>query len=764
MALGAWVLAGVALADSGVKVRTLDAVGNTLIPYVAQEILIKFKAAPAVSELSVFGQQVNAATTTRESAITAFHKHFRSQKMHAPFLHKWQRVKLPANLSVPEAMALWKQSPIVESVEPNFLVHAAVAVSNTYTPNGAFNDPYYTTGNRQWWINRTQGDRAKNAGYVFLGSSDIIVAVVDTGIDYDHTELSPRLVSVYNIITSTAGLAAANDDDATSSRGHGTHVAGMIAATCDNAAGTAGAAWDTHIKIMPVKVLDSTGSGTIADLAAGIRWAAVNGGARIINCSLGVYGYSVTLYDACTDANTAGAIIVAAAGNDNKNMNSGVGTDAFYPACFTTAISVGATNSMDYRVEYSNYSNPPGALDCVAPGGALRAYSEYGGGDWDYGVTSTANTGGWTAIDGTSFAAPQVSALAAMLVLQDPSRTYSDIRTLIFNSCHPNDSESIVYHGNGRINMFGSLGVYTTPTPTMTVTPTFTPTYTFTRTATRTGTPTSTVTPLSTATYTFTATRTFTATPTFTRTPTATPSFTITPTATPTFTASVTRTHSPTSTASPSASATLTISATATATGTASPTRTASTTFTATPTYSATPTVSCTPTASGTRTPTFTCTPTRTASATITRTFTITPTETVTSTISPTPSITPTLTISPTVMPTATVTPTRTMVFELANDLSRVVVYPNPWREEQAHGRKYVSFIRVTPNASLTIYTLEGRKLRTLTNTEGAGRMVWDLRNEQGEPVAVGIYVYQITDTAGHRTKGKIAILRAYVP
>jgi hypothetical protein len=102
-------------------------------------------------------------------------------------------------------------------------------------------------------------------------------------------------------------------------------------------------------------------------------------------------------------------------------------------------------------------------------------------------------------------------------------------------------------------------------------------------------------------------------------------------------------------------------------------------------------------------------------------------------------------------------------VFEAGGDLSRVVVYPNPWIEEKAHGRKWVSFIRLPLKAQVVLYTVDGRKVKTLTVTDPTGRVQWDLANESGHSVAAGIYLYVISDEAGHQATGKVAILRTYV-
>jgi hypothetical protein len=128
-----------------------------------------------------------------------------------------------------------------------------------------------------------------------------------------------------------------------------------------------------------------------------------------------------------------------------------------------------------------------------------------------------------------------------------------------------------------------------------------------------------------------------------------------------------------------------------------------------------------------------------------------------------TATISPTCTISPTITVTATVSPTATLVFQAAGDLSRAVVYPNPWTEGQAHGKRWVAFIHLSPGAQIALYTLDGRKIRFLTSQDQTGRVQWDLTNQSGKAVAAGIYIYVITDSAGHKAMGKVAIALDYV-
>ncbi len=267
-----------------------------------------------------------------------------------------------------------------------------------------------------------------------------------------------------------------------------------------------------------------------------------------------------------------------------------------------------------------------------------------------------------------------------------------------------------------------------TPTFTPTITPTSTVTLTFTRTITKTHTPTVTHTP--TFTPTFTPSATLTASPTFTHTPTASPTFTHTPTVTPTFT----RTHTPTATP------------TFTHTQTATPTKTVTATNTHTPTV----------------TPTRTATPTCTHSPTITATSTHTPTFTSTSTMTPTVTVTPTFTHSATSTNTPTVTPTSspTTTAQPSESLAKVVVFPNPYIEHKENYRT-INFIYLTFNAKIRVYNLAGKLVWEAEKNDGSDRIGWiGVKNNEGQKLASGVYIYMITNRQGEKKTGKIAILR----
>ncbi|MFJ6698819.1 S8 family peptidase [Streptomyces sp. NPDC091272] len=249
-------------------------------------------------------------------------------------------------------------------------------------------------------------DRAKG--------DDTVIAVVDTGVDRGHPDLKGRLVDGYDFVD--------NDNDPTDKNGHGTHVSGIAAAATDNGVGIAGGAPDA--KIMPVRVLGADGSGKDADIAKGITWAADHG-AHVINLSLGESGLMARLLkggvlnSAIAAAHSKGAVVVAAAGND------GTALQPYKPR--TPVLVVGASGPANRPADFSNF----GAQDAVsAPGvkilSTLPTYAT---------KESAKNRTGYGTLDGTSMAAPYVSAVAALLHSQDrnPDQIMAAIRTTAKN-------------------------------------------------------------------------------------------------------------------------------------------------------------------------------------------------------------------------------------------------------------------------------------------------------------------------------------------
>jgi subtilisin family serine protease len=265
--------------------------------------------------------------------------------------------------TVADAIGALRRCSGITRAEPNYVVQAADVYPS---------DP--------GWVNQygLTAIRAPQGWQITTGSPAVMIAIVDTGIQLSHPDLSAKIVSGYDFVN---GDAVANDDN-----GHGTHVAGIAAAQTDNGVGVAGVSWGALL--MPIKVLDSAGNGSYGNVSQGIIWA-TDHGAQIINLSLGGIAPSATLQGAVDYAYSHGVTLVAAAGNTGANF-------VLYPARYPNVIAVGATDSTNAHAGFSNFGPE---LDLSAPG--VSIYSTQFG---SYGFRN-----------GTSMSAPFVSGLAAIL-------------------------------------------------------------------------------------------------------------------------------------------------------------------------------------------------------------------------------------------------------------------------------------------------------------------------------------------------------------
>ncbi|MFG0286767.1 MAG: S8 family peptidase [Rhodopirellula sp. JB044] len=277
---------------------------------------------------------------------------------------------------------------------------------------------YYGSG-RDWNVNAVGAPESWAAGYT---GQQVVVAVIDTGVDLDHPDLvqnlfvNPGEIPGNGLDDDQNGFVddlhgydfADGDNDPDDLRGHGTHVAGTIAAAA-NGYGATGIAPDATI--MPVRVLGADGSGSSNDVAAGIRYAAQMG-ADIINLSLGG-GYSRSIDAAIEFASSLGTLVVAAAGNEAASLPG-------YPARFSSSnssvISVGASSSNSALAHFSNRVGDSGAVQVDAPG---------------VGVFSTYLGGRYATLSGTSMASPHVAGLAALALSANTQLTGVQLRNLI---------------------------------------------------------------------------------------------------------------------------------------------------------------------------------------------------------------------------------------------------------------------------------------------------------------------------------------------
>ena len=259
------------------------------------------------------------------------------------------------------------------------------------------------------------------------GDTRIFVAIVDTGVDYNHEDLSGRVIKGYDYVN--------NDNDPMDDHNHGTHCAGICGAIMDNNKGIAGVA---QVSLIAVKVADNTGLFTWANLAKGINYSANYGPtncAKVISMSLETSGDDPDVKSACNYAyNTKGCLLVASSGNYG-------GEQIAYPAAYDKVIAVGATDSNDQRWYGSNYGNK---LELVAPGVDIH---------------STIRNNGYESWTGTSMAAPHVSGVAALMWSQNPKVAYNNakVREVLKNTAIDlGTSGKDKYYGYGKVNAYAA--------------------------------------------------------------------------------------------------------------------------------------------------------------------------------------------------------------------------------------------------------------------------------------------------------------------
>jgi subtilisin family serine protease len=308
------------------------------------------------------------------------------------------------------ALALLRSDPRVRYAELDGVVRASRAPNDEYLPT-------------QWSVTKTHAEEAWD---VSTGSSQVVVGILDTGVDPSQPDLRGKLVAGYDYVN--------NDQDPSDDNGHGTAVAGVVAASSDNGIGVAGYCW--ACRLMPVKVLGADGTGFASGLAQGIVWA-TDHGARVINASLGSPVNDLTLAAAAQYAWLHGVLVVGAAGNESSPTPD-------YPAVLPNVVSVSASDQNDRLYGFSN-----SGARVAAPG-----------------ENSTTGLGGtYVSFLGTSSAAPVVSGIAALAFSLVPSATPAQVEQAIEASAVP-----IPGVDSGRVDAYATLhtlapGLASTQTP-----------------------------------------------------------------------------------------------------------------------------------------------------------------------------------------------------------------------------------------------------------------------------------------------------------
>ncbi|MBI5848984.1 MAG: S8 family serine peptidase [Nitrospirae bacterium] len=416
------------------------------------ELLVKFKSG-IVGASSVRAHQSIGASVLKTYGLVPNLEH----------------VKLPKGLSVRDAIINYMSRPDVEYAEPNYIRRSATTIAS---------DLYFG----QQWALRNTGSFASGTSGADMRVADAwdisrttgsVIAVVDTGIDYNHVDLvgniytNPSENSNNSIDDDGNGKIddwrgwnfVSNTNDPMDDNGHGTHVSGIIGAAGDNGIGVSGVIW--RVKIMPLKILDANGEGTVSDSISAIQYA-VSKGVRIINASYGGSDFSSPEFDAINAANSSGALLIAAAGNGG---NDGLGDNndhtPEYPASYAlpNIVSVAATDQNDRRATFSNYGTT--SVHVAAPGVYILSTIPQG---TSFGMCTGSPYPGYDFCEGTSMAAPQVSGITGLLYSYYTNFTHAQIRATLLRYVDVLPTLQGWILTGGRVNAYKAVSSLLSPT------------------------------------------------------------------------------------------------------------------------------------------------------------------------------------------------------------------------------------------------------------------------------------------------------------
>ncbi|MEM1170386.1 MAG: S8 family serine peptidase, partial [Cyanobacteria bacterium P01_H01_bin.35] len=370
-----------------------------------------------------------------------------------------------------------QNNPLLEYIEPNYtitldsrvpddsIINADSTVPNESIINADFTAPNDTFFNLMWGLHNTgqtggTSDAdidALEAWDIQTGSNNVVVGVIDTGIDYTHPDLANNMWTNPGEIPGNGidddgngyvddvygyDFAYGDNDPIDLVDGHGTHVAGTIGADGNNGQGVVGVNW--NVDLMAIKFLDDNGSGTTFGAIQAIEYATMMG-ADLTNNSWGGGGFSQGLYDAIAAAGAADSLFIAAAGNSGTNNDA----TPHYPDGYDldNIISVASTDHNDNLSSFSQYGAT--SVDLGAPGSS---------------IASTV-PGGYAYLSGTSMATPHVSGVAALVLAENPDLSYQEVKDIILESTDPISALDGKTVTGGRLNAFKALSLLNaTPT------------------------------------------------------------------------------------------------------------------------------------------------------------------------------------------------------------------------------------------------------------------------------------------------------------
>lgn len=328
-------------------------------------------------------------------------------------LNRTYQIRLADMYKVKDVISKLSKHKDIEYAERKELHHLTIAP----------NDPNYSSAN-QWSLFQIEAEAAWD---ISTGDAGVVVAVTDNAINIDHPDLANKVVAGWD--------AVENDNDPRPCGGndglHGSHVSGIVGADTDNSLGIASIGW--NVSVMPVKIGQCSDGALVAGYE-GVEWAASNG-ADVINMSWGGGGSGQYGQNICNDAWAQGAILIAAAGNDDENTQ-------FYPAAYNNVVSVASTNQSDQKSSFSQYGT---WIDISAPGSS---------------ILSTDQNSSYQVLQGTSMASPLVAGLMGLMKSHASNATNTDLINCLYSGAENIDAQNGGYIGQlgaGRINALNSM-------------------------------------------------------------------------------------------------------------------------------------------------------------------------------------------------------------------------------------------------------------------------------------------------------------------
>lgn len=386
--------------------RTLTATTKpSSLPYVPGQLLVRYK-------MPITSQSLKAQRASYKLTAQAVSADYGLTTLESGSSYTADLVTIAPEQDLQAVMVRLNADPRVKYAEPNYyLVPLSIPI-----PNDELID-------EQW----NMLDFGLPAAWdIETGSSNVTIAIIDSGVTTDHEDLKAKMLPGCDL----------HDGDSNPNPGssataeHGTHVAGIAAATGDNGIGVAGVAY-TGVHILPVKVFDDTGEfATANDLVKGIRWAVglpvegVNDNpnpAQILNISLGTQGSINSITAAVQTASARGALVVAASGNNGSS------NELLTPANVPEAVAVGSVDQDYQRSNFSNYNTSGLSVDIMAPGG-------FGSSSCGAVYSTLPNPKNYGCLAGTSMAAPFVSGVAALLWSQTPGLSAEQVENILIDS------------------------------------------------------------------------------------------------------------------------------------------------------------------------------------------------------------------------------------------------------------------------------------------------------------------------------------------